>query len=84
MRVNRIWIVVSVLVLAVLACQLPGLSPAVPEAPDIPQPTPVEVNQAPAAPVSIDTAEQQDVLVGLYEQVMPGIVISKFPYPPVF
>lgn len=74
MRINRIWIVVFVLVLAVLACQVPGLAPAVPEAPDLPPPTPVEVNQVPAAPVIIDTSEQQEVLVGLYEQVMPGIV----------
>jgi 2-alkenal reductase len=74
MRVNRIWIVVSVLVLAVLACQLPGLSPAVPEAPDLPPPTPVEANQKPVAPISVDTVGQQDVLVSLYEQVLPGIV----------
>ncbi len=74
MRINRIWIVVSVLVLAVLACQIPGVAPVVPEAPDLPPPTPIEVNQAPAAPVTIDTAGRQEVLVSLYEQVLPGIV----------
>ncbi|MGD8402802.1 MAG: trypsin-like peptidase domain-containing protein [Anaerolineales bacterium] len=74
MRVNRIWIVVSVLVLAVLACQVPGVAPVVPEAPDLPPPTPVEVNQVPAPSITVDTAEQQEVLVSLYEQVLPGIV----------
>ena len=74
MRVNRIWIVVSVLVLAVLACQVPGMNPVVPEAPDLPPPTPVEVNQVPASPVTVDATGQQEVLVSLYEQVLPGIV----------
>jgi S1-C subfamily serine protease len=74
MRINRIWIVVSVLVLAVLACQVPGMTPVVPEAPDLPPPTPVEANQVPSSPVTVDTAGQQEVLVSLYEQVLPGIV----------
>ena len=72
MKIHRIWIVLSVLVLAALACQVPGTAPSVPAAPNLPPPTPV-VNDAPV-PVSIDTAEQQEVLVSLYERVMPGIV----------
>ncbi|MGB7875889.1 MAG: trypsin-like peptidase domain-containing protein [Anaerolineales bacterium] len=73
MKIHRIWIVVSVLVLAVLACQLPGTAPVVPEAPNLPPPTPVVVNQAPA-PVIVDSVGRQETLVSLYEQVMPGIV----------
>ena len=72
MKIHRTWIVLSVLVLAALACQVPGTAPSVPAAPNLPPPTPV-VNDAPV-PVSIDTAEQQEVLVSLYERVMPGIV----------
>ncbi len=72
MKIHRIWIVLSVLVLAALACQVPGTASPVPAAPDLPPPTPV-VNQAPI-PVNIDTAGQQETLVGLYERVMPGIV----------
>lgn len=73
MKFNRIWIVVSVLILAVLACQIPGTAPVVPEAPNLPPPTPMEAVQVPA-PVIQDTAARQEVLVSLYEQVMPGIV----------
>ena len=72
MKLHRIWIVLSVLVLAALACQVPGTTPAVPAAPNLPPPTPV-VNQAPV-PVNVDTAGQQEALVSLYERVMPGIV----------
>jgi 2-alkenal reductase len=74
MKINRIWIVVSVLVLAVLACQVPGTAPVVPEAPNLPPPTPMVAEQVPASPVTVDTAERQEVLVNLYEQVLPGIV----------
>jgi len=73
MKINRIWIVVSVLILAVLACQVPGMAPVVPDAPNLPPPTPVEALQVPA-PVIVDTAGRQEVLVSLYERVMPGIV----------
>ena len=72
MKNQRIWIGLSVLVLAALACQVPGATPAAPAAPELPPPTPV-VEAAPV-PVSKDTAEQQEVLVSLYERVMPGIV----------
>ena len=72
MKLNRIWIALSILALAVLACQIPGLAPAVPAAPDLPPPTPVvkEVQ----APITVDSAGQQEALVSLYESVLPGIV----------
>lgn len=73
MKIHRIWIVVSVMVLAALACQIPGTAPVVPAAPDLPAPTPVEVSQAPVL-TTIDIAERQEVLVSLYERVLPGIV----------
>ena len=72
MKLHRMWIVLSVLILAVLACQIPGTAPVIPAAPNLPPPTPVikEVQ----APVSVDTAGQQETLVSLYESVLPGIV----------
>jgi len=73
MKIHRIWIVLSVMILAALACQIPGTAPVVPAAPDLPPPTPVEVSQAPV-PATVDVAERQEVLVSLYERVMPGIV----------
>ena len=72
MKVHRLWIILSVLIFAALACQVPGLAPVVPNAPNLPPPSP-EANQAPV-PVTIDTAGQQEVLVSLYERVLPGIV----------
>jgi 2-alkenal reductase len=73
MKIHRIWIVLSVLVLAALACQVPGTVPTAPAPPELPPPTPV-VNEEPAVPVNVDTAGQQETLVGLYERVLPGIV----------
>ena len=73
MKKQRIWIVLTVLVLAALACQVPGTAPAVPAAPNLPPPTPI-VN---AVPVNVDAAGQQEALVSLYERVMPGIVSLK-------
>lgn len=72
MKINRIWIALSILALAVVACQLPGLAPAVPAAPSLPPPTPV--SKEVQAPVTVDNAGQQEALVSLYESVMPGIV----------
>ena len=72
MKVHRIWIIVSVLIFAALACQIPGTAPVVPAAPNLPPPSPV-ANQSPA-PVTVDMAGQQEVLVSLYESVLPGIV----------
>ena len=72
MKIHRIWIILSVLILAALACQVPGTAPAIPAAPNLLPPTPF-VEQAPV-PVNIDTAQQQEALISLYERVMPGIV----------
>jgi len=72
MKLHRIWIFLSVLILAVLACQVPGSAPVVPAPPELPPPTPVvkEVQ----VPVNVDSVGQQEALVNLYESVMPGIV----------
>lgn len=69
MKFHRTWIVLSVLVLAALACQVSGTAPA---APDLPPPTPVV--QEVQVPINIDTVGQQEALVSLYERVLPGIV----------
>jgi S1-C subfamily serine protease len=72
MKINRIWIALSILALAVLACQLPGIAPAAPAAPNLPPPTPV--SKEVQAPITVDSAGEQEALVSLYESVMPGIV----------
>jgi S1-C subfamily serine protease len=72
MKVHRIWIALSVLIVAILACQLPGTAPVAPAAPNLPPPT-QQVSQA-FTPVTIDTAGEQDIMVSLYEKVLPGIV----------
>ncbi len=72
MKIYRIWIFLSVIILSALACQIPGTAPIAPAAPNLPAPTPV-TNQF-STPVILDTAGQQDVLVSLYQHVMPGIV----------
>jgi len=71
MKIYRIWITLSILVLAALACQIPGTAPVAPAAPALPPPTPVVAVQV---PVTVDTVGQQEALVSLYESVMPGIV----------
>lgn len=72
MRIHRIWIILSVLVFAALACQIPGTAPVVPAAPNLPPPT--QVSNQSSTPVTIDLAGQQGILVSLYESVLPGIV----------
>jgi len=72
MKIHRIWIVLSVLVLAALACEVPGTTPTVPAPPALPPPTPVSIDEP--VPVNVDTAGQEETLVGLYNRVMPGIV----------
>jgi len=71
MKIHRIWIVITALVLAALACQLPGTAPIAPAAPSMSPPTPVVAVQV---PVTVDTVGEQDALVSLYQRVMPGIV----------
>jgi len=70
MKIHRIWIVLSVLIFAALACQIPGTAPVAPAAPDLPTPVVSQVS----TPIVVDTAAEQDVLVSLYEHVLPGIV----------
>jgi len=72
MKSRRIWIGLTVLALAALACQVPGLTQPGPASQVTVQPTPMVI--APLAPVNVDTAGQQEALVSLYERVMPGIV----------
>ena len=72
MKIHRVWIFLSVLVLAVLACQVPGTAPTAPAAPDLPPPATV-INQN-SEPATVNVAEQQGMLVSLYERVIPGIV----------
>jgi 2-alkenal reductase len=72
MKIHRIWIFLSVLIFAALACQIPGTAPLAPEAPNLPPPT--QVFNQPSTPITIDAAGQQEVLVSLYDSVLPGIV----------
>ena len=72
MKIRRIWIVLSVLILAALACQVPGSTPVAPAAPELLPPTPITNTND--VSVSLDGAGQQEALVRLYESVMPGIV----------
>jgi len=72
MKTHRIWIVLLVLVLAALACAVPGTSPVAPAPPNLPPPTPVTIEEP--SPVNIDIPGQEETLVNLYNKVMPGIV----------
>jgi 2-alkenal reductase len=72
MKVHRGWIFLSVLMIALLACAIPGMAPVVPDAPNLPPPSP-QAEQAPV-PVAVDMSGQEEVLVNLYERVLPGIV----------
>jgi 2-alkenal reductase len=64
---KRALFVVSVLILAVLACQITGFQS---------QPAPVIKTNAtaPALPTPVDAAEVETALEALYQQVMPGVV----------
>lgn len=66
---KRVLLVISILVMASMACQLTGLPPLV-------QPTAAPVNQAapPILPEPNDPAKSNEVLVALYAQVLPGVV----------
>jgi len=68
---NRVLIVVSVLMIAMLACQVCGLPPLSQQ-----QPTPVLHTQTnpPVLPTQVDPAEQDSTLEALYQQVLPGVV----------
>jgi S1-C subfamily serine protease len=68
---KRVLFSISVLMMAMLACQMTGIS-ALPQA----QPTPVvQINATPPAlPTPSDPAEAESTLEALYEQVLPGVV----------
>jgi S1-C subfamily serine protease len=72
---KRVLIVISLLMVATLACQVTGL-PALPQPQTQSQPTPVlQVNATPPVlPTPIDPAEAGNTLVALYQQVLPGVV----------
>ncbi len=80
MKNKRIWIVLSVLIVASLACQVSGISLQLPE---IVSPTPQAHSQRPAKtppPLTAPAAspqEESELLVQLYERVIPGIVAIK-------
>jgi 2-alkenal reductase len=70
---KRVLFVISVLVIATLACQLTGIDlPALPQV----QPTPAVQIQVtpPALPTAADPAEAGSTLEALYQQVLPGVV----------
>lgn len=70
---KRVWIGWIALTLAALACQMPVLTQPQPANPvTVVAPTPVTI--APLAPTIVDATGQQEMLVNLYERVMPGVV----------
>src|SRR5215208_6328081 len=66
---KRVLIVISILILASLACQMSGL-PALTQ----PAPAPITTVAAPALPNAPDPAQSDNALVALYAQVLPGVV----------
>ncbi len=70
---KRVWIGWMILILAALACQTPALTQPQPANPvTIVAPTPMAI--APLGPTIVDAIGQQEMLVSLYERVMPGVV----------
>jgi S1-C subfamily serine protease len=68
--IKKIWAVLAVLMLSILACQVPGTAPQIPVAVT---PAVIPTTQTISAE-SASPATEQDVLVALYESVTPGIV----------
>ena len=66
---KRVLIVISILILASLACQISGL-PALTQ----PAPAPVTTVAAPVLPNAPDPAKSDNALVAMYAQVLPGVV----------
>lgn len=66
---KRVFVVLSVLMIAMLACQMTGI-------PALAQPTPVIRIDAtpPALPTPADPTEAGSTLEALYQQVLPGVV----------
>lgn len=76
MKISRIWVLLTVFVVASLACQIPGTAPVVPPAPEIPAPTAITQpnTQNDEHDVNLNSDGKQEALVSLYESVLPGIV----------
>ena len=69
---KRIFPVSIILTLAMLACQLPGITPL-----STPQPaSPPQANPT-ALPVPVKAAPEEGSLAALYQQVIPGVVAIK-------
>ncbi len=66
---KRIALVLSVLVLAAMACQLGGQLTPVSPAPVL-APTTAPLQQ----PAAVNEVQQQDALVSLFQRVNPGVV----------
>jgi 2-alkenal reductase len=66
---KRVLLVISILVLASLACQMSGLPNLAP-----PTPRPTIPVSAPVLPNAPDPASSDNALVALYAQVLPGVV----------
>ena len=66
---KRVILVISILILASLACQVSGV-------PTLAQPTlsPAQPVAPPALPNAPDAANSENILVSLYAQVLPGVV----------
>ncbi|HUK91667.1 MAG TPA: trypsin-like peptidase domain-containing protein, partial [Blastocatellia bacterium] len=76
MKTNRILIGFTVLILAALACQV-GSAPIISSQPGGPQSTaPAQSTQQPPIQVQApnNPAAQQDALMALYQQTIPGVV----------
>ena len=67
---KRIWIILSVLVLAALACQAAAQTPAPPTLPSTPQ---AETLLLPQVNI-VEPIAQEGTLAALYEQALPGVV----------
>ena len=75
MKIQRIWIGLSVLIIAAMACQVPKFTESIPAAPDLL--LPAATNQGGGDTlivVNSEDAKHQETLVNLYERVLPGIV----------
>jgi len=73
---KRLFLALSILILATMACQLPGVT-------SLPQPTVAPPAQAnpPISPVTVDPIPQDGSLASLYQQVLPGVVSIRVSIP---
>lgn len=76
MKISRVFIAISALVLAALACQAANANPASPTIPTVPAVATLNLPMpsSSSSPGSGSPTTQQDLLTSLYRQVSPGIV----------